>query len=67
LKGAQLIGLEPEECIVVENAPMGVEAAAEAGMTVIAITTTLSLDYLKKAHHIVNDFYQVENLILSLI
>lgn len=39
LKGAQLLGVAPAECIVFEDAPKGVEAAARAGMQAVALTT----------------------------
>lgn len=66
LKGAELLGLTPEECFVVENAPMGIKSAVEAGIEVIAITTTLPESYLKQANHVVSDFREVEKIILGL-
>jgi beta-phosphoglucomutase len=41
LKAAELCGVPPEECIVFEDAPLGVEAARRAGMRCIVLTTTL--------------------------
>ncbi|HEM48867.1 MAG TPA: HAD family phosphatase [Caldithrix sp.] len=67
LKGAEILGLKSDECIVIENAPKGIEAAVKAGMTVIAVKTTLTEKYLDQAHFIVNDFRQVEQTILSLL
>jgi len=59
LKGAELLGFRPAECLVVENAPMGVEAGKKAGMKVIAITTTMTKEYLHKADYIVDSFAEV--------
>lgn len=67
LKGAEMLGLSPQECIVIENAPMGIEGAVKAGMTVIAITTTLKAEYLKQAHYIVNDFKEVQKTVQKLM
>ena len=39
LKGAAELGVLPEECIVFEDAPKGVEAAKRAGMQAIVLTT----------------------------
>jgi beta-phosphoglucomutase family hydrolase len=41
LKAAEQLGVDPGECIVFEDAPMGVEAARRAGMRAVVITTTL--------------------------
>ncbi|CAN7421195.1 HAD family hydrolase [Massilia sp. LjRoot122] len=41
LKAAELCGVAPENCIVFEDAPLGVEAARRAGMSCIVLTTTL--------------------------
>jgi HAD superfamily hydrolase (TIGR01509 family) len=40
LKGAKLLGVDPESCIVFEDVPKGAEAALNAGMKVIIVTTT---------------------------
>ncbi|WP_294676167.1 HAD family phosphatase [uncultured Fluviicola sp.] len=40
LKGAELLGVEPESCIVFEDVPKGAEAALNAGMKAVIITTT---------------------------
>jgi len=49
LRGAELLGLHPRDCIVVEDAPSGVEAAHRAGMTVFAIPTTYARPELSHA------------------
>lgn len=40
LEGASLLGVEPESCIVFEDVPKGAEAALNAGMNAIIVTTT---------------------------
>ena len=40
LKAAQLLDAAPATCIVFEDVPKGVEAAARAGMPAVVLTTT---------------------------
>jgi sugar-phosphatase len=40
LKAARDLDVSPVECLVMEDAPAGIEAARAAGMPVIAVTTT---------------------------
>lgn len=40
LKGAQLLGVKPQNCLVVEDAPAGIEAGTKAGMRVVAVAST---------------------------
>jgi beta-phosphoglucomutase len=39
LKAAELLNVNPSDCIVFEDAPKGVEAAQRAGMQAVAVTT----------------------------
>jgi beta-phosphoglucomutase family hydrolase len=41
LKAAERVGAAPSDCIVFEDAPLGVEAARRAGMRCVVLTTTL--------------------------
>jgi beta-phosphoglucomutase len=49
LTAAGRMGLAPEDCAVIENAPLGIEAAKSAGMYCIAIASTLERRYLNRA------------------
>ena len=40
LMGARLLQRSPKECLVIEDAPAGIQAAKTAGMSVIGITST---------------------------
>ncbi|MEV4510883.1 HAD-IA family hydrolase [Dactylosporangium sp. NPDC049525] len=51
LRAAQLLNVPAPDCLVIEDAPAGVEAARTAGMTVIAVRTTHPDDELAGAHH----------------
>ncbi len=59
LRAAHLLQVEPEECVVIENAPLGIRSAKNAGMKCIAITTTLPVAFLKEADVVVYDFQEV--------
>lgn len=49
LKGAEILGVSPEDCVVIEDAPSGIQAGKSAGMTVIAVATTHDEDELSEA------------------
>jgi len=51
LRAAQLLDVAASDCLVIEDAPTGVEAARTAGMTVIAVRTTHPGDELAGADH----------------
>jgi mannitol-1-/sugar-/sorbitol-6-phosphatase len=42
LKGAEVLGFAPQDCVVVEDAPAGVRSGKAAGARVIALRTTMS-------------------------
>jgi beta-phosphoglucomutase len=52
LKIAEKFNYDPEEWLVVENAPLGILSAKRAGMKVWAVETTLASEYLGKADKI---------------
>jgi HAD superfamily hydrolase (TIGR01509 family) len=55
LLAAKKLGLTPANCAVVEDAPVGIEAARRAGMTAIAITGTTTRAALAVRAHLVID------------
>lgn len=54
LTAAQKLNLEPSQCLVVENAPFGIQSAKNAEMYCVAVCSTLNKKYLKKADKIIN-------------
>jgi len=63
LKGIQMLRLKNNECLVIENAPLGIQAAKAAGVKVIAIETTLGKEYLKEADKIVQSFSEIQEIV----
>lgn len=54
LKAAKQLGIPPQACLVIENAPLGIESAKRAGMHCIAICSTLGKTHLGAADEIVD-------------
>lgn len=48
-KGAAALGIAPEQCVVFEDAPSGIQSAKAAGATVIGVPTTYRRDELEAA------------------
>ena len=64
-KGAELLGLKPDECIIVENAPEGIRSGKSANMMVFAVQTTLEEKHLTEADYIVRDFPELHKLLIK--
>jgi beta-phosphoglucomutase len=61
LKGIEKIGVNRLDCVVVENAPLGIRSAKAAGVDyVIAITSTLEPSYLREADDIMESTSDLE-------
>jgi HAD superfamily hydrolase (TIGR01509 family) len=63
IKAALELNVQVSQCVVVENAPLGITSAKSAGMHCIAITTSLPREYLKGADIVVNDLRQIPGII----
>ena len=59
LLAAKLLGLDPSECVVIEDAPVGIEAARRAGMAAVALATTFTRDQIPDYDILVDDFTQL--------
>ena len=58
-RGAELLGLRPEECVVVEDAPSGVGAGRAAGSPVLGVLGTHTREELRRATWIVGSLEDV--------
>jgi len=59
LVAAALLGVAPERCLVVEDAPAGIRAGVAAGMRVVAVATTHPPAELGEAHLVVDDLREL--------
>jgi beta-phosphoglucomutase len=59
LTSARKLGLPPEQCVVVEDAPAGVAAGKSAGCAVIALTGTASREELAGADLVVDSLREL--------
>lgn len=66
LKAVDLLKVRREECIVIENAILGVEAAKRAGIYCIGIPTYLEPFQLKKADLVISNHKELIGYLLSL-
>lgn len=66
LKAVELLNVQPEECVVIENATMGVEAAKKAEIYCIGIPTYVEPSQLDRADLVVGDHQQLMRHLLSL-
>lgn len=69
IKGAQLMGLKPQECLYVGDSPFDMQAGRDAGCVTVAVTWGMfSLERLREAHpdHIIDDPLELVALARSL-
>jgi sugar-phosphatase len=59
LKGAELLGIEPSECLVLEDAPAGIQAAHAAGMKVVALASTYTAEDLSEADSVISKLAEI--------
>ena len=65
LRAAELLGVAPGDCCVIEDSKPGVSAGVAAGMTVIAITNTHPAEELRQATHVVRNYEEIEGLLMT--
>jgi sugar-phosphatase len=60
LKGADRLGVNPAECLVIEDAPAGIRSAHAGGMKVIALASTYPASALSEADAVVEKLKQIQ-------
>jgi sugar-phosphatase len=60
LKGAERLGFAPADCLVIEDAPAGIESARAGGMKVVGITSTYAAAKLGQADAVIGRLGQVQ-------
>ena len=59
LRTAELAGLLPQDCLVIEDSPRGIEAAKRAGMRCVAVRHTCADDQLSHADRVVSSLVEL--------
>lgn len=60
IKAAKALEMEPQNCVVIEDAPAGIEAGKRAGAKVIGMTVTHGRDRLPETDMTVDDFRELD-------
>lgn len=60
LRGAELLSVPAGECLVIEDAPAGIQSAHAAGMKVIGLTSTFSGQALSEADAVVRQLAEIQ-------
>src|ERR1700686_1156732 len=60
LKGAELLGFKPADCLVIEDAPAGIQSARAGGFRVIGITSTYPASKLSDADAVIGRLEQIQ-------
>ncbi|MFE7621128.1 HAD family hydrolase [Streptomyces sp. NPDC057496] len=63
LHAAERMGVRPERCVVIEDSPLGVEAARAAGMDVYGFTSMMPADRLTGVTGYFSDMNQLRELL----
>jgi len=60
LMGAERLGFRPVECLVIEDAPAGIESAKAGGMKVIGLASTYGAEKLAEADVVVEKLQRIQ-------
>ena len=60
LMGAERLGFRPADCLVIEDAPAGIQSARAGGMNVIGMASTYGVEKLQDANAVVQKLARIE-------
>ena len=60
LTGAKRMGFNPADCLVIEDAPAGIQSARAGGMKVVGITSTYAAARLNEADFVIQRLPQIQ-------
>ena len=60
IHAAKQLGLDPQDCIAIEDSAHGVKAAKAAGMYCIGINTAKNREFLKESDHIIDGYHEID-------
>jgi mannitol-1-/sugar-/sorbitol-6-phosphatase len=60
LKGAERLGFKPKDCLVIEDAPAGIQSARAGGFKVVGITSTYAAHALELADVVIAKLEQIQ-------
>ena len=66
LRGAELLGVDPALCLVLEDVPAGIAAGRAAGSLVVAVATTFPVAALADADAVVDDLHGLPEALTGL-
>lgn len=64
LHAADLLGVAPGDCWVIEDSHPGIQAGLASGARVIAITNSHPAQELQAAHYVVSSYDEIRRLLL---
>lgn len=67
LKALELLGLTKNECLVIENAPLGITAAKRAGLYCVAVASMLEPEMVQHADLVLEDHADLLDYLKSLV
>jgi HAD superfamily hydrolase (TIGR01509 family) len=65
LYAADKLGITPEDCIVIEDAPHGLDAAHNAGMKAIGFAETYPPEMLPQADLVIRSFAELQKILIE--